>query len=70
MSFARFMAGPIGRGIRVVSGIILFIIGLSVGSIIGWLLAIVGVVAFLAGAFNVCLLAPLLKAPFSGKEVL
>jgi hypothetical protein len=70
MSFARFMAGPIGRGVRVVAGIVLFVLGLSVGSAVGWILAIVGVVAFLAGALNVCLLAPLLKAPFSGKEAL
>lgn len=70
MSFAHFMAGPIGRGVRVLAGIGLVVAGLFVGSAVGWLLAIVGVVAFLAGALNVCLLAPLLKAPFSGKEAL
>ncbi len=70
MSFARFMAGPIGRGVRVAAGIVLLIVGLVVGSAAGWVLAIVGVVAFLAGALNVCLLAPLLKAPFSGKAAL
>lgn len=70
MAFARFMAGPIGRGARVVVGVVLFIIGLSIGSVGGWILAIVGVVAFLAGALNVCLIAPLLKAPFSGKAAL
>ena len=70
MAFARFMAGPIGRGARVVVGVVLFIIGLSIGSVGGWILAIVGVVAFLPGALNVCLIAPLLKAPFSGKAAL
>lgn len=70
MSFARFMAGPIGRGARVIAGIVLFIIGLSIGSVGGWILAILGVVVFLAGALNLCLFAPLFKAPFSGKAVL
>jgi hypothetical protein len=70
MSFARFMAGTIGRGARIVVGIVLFIVGLSVGSVGGWVLAIVGVVAFLAGALNVCLIAPLLKAPFKGQDAL
>lgn len=70
MSFAQFMAGPVGRGVRVLAGIVLVIAGLAVGSAVGWVLAIVGVVAFLAGALNFCLLAPVLKAPFRGKEAL
>jgi hypothetical protein len=36
----------------------------------GVILAIVGAVVFLAGALNFCLIAPLLKAPFSGKASL
>lgn len=48
MSFARFMAGPIGRGVRVA----------------------VGLAPLLAGALNLCFIAPLLKAPFSGKAAL
>jgi hypothetical protein len=45
MSFARFMAGPIGRGVRVVAGIALIVIGIVVGSVGGVILAVVGAVA-------------------------
>lgn len=69
MSLARFMASPVGRGIRVVAGIALIIAGLAIGSTVGYVLAVVGVVPLLAGALNVCVLAPLLKAPFSGKAL-
>jgi len=70
MSFARFMASPAGRGIRVAAGVALIIAGLAIGSAGGYVLAIVGVLPLLAGALNVCVLAPILKAPFSGKAVL
>ena len=70
MSFARFMAGPVGRGARVVIGLALIAWGISLGSTGGVILVIVGVVVFLAGALNFCLLAPILKAPFSGKASL
>jgi hypothetical protein len=63
------MASPVGRGIRVVAGIALIIAGLAIGSTGGYVLAVVGVVPLLAGALNVCVLAPLLKAPFSGKAL-
>ena len=67
MSLARFMASPVGRGIRVAVGIALIIAGLVIGSAGGYVLAAVGLVPLLAGALNVCVIAPLLKAPFSGK---
>lgn len=71
MSFAKFMANPIGRWIRVVTGVAIAAVGiyLSAGA---WtaLLVVVGAVVFLAGALNVCLFAPLLGVPFSGKQVL
>lgn len=70
MSFARFMAGPIGRGVRVAAGLVMIIAGIAMGSAGGWILAAVGVLPLLAGALNICVLAPLLKAPFSGSEVL
>jgi Inner membrane protein YgaP-like, transmembrane domain len=66
MSFARIMASPIGRGARILVGVVLIIVGVSMGSAVGYVLAAVGVVPLVAGAFNVCLIAPLLKAPFRG----
>ena len=70
MSFARFMASPTGRGIRVVAGLVMIVAGLVIGSAGGYVLAIVGVLPLLAGALNVCVIAPVLKAPFSGKAAL
>ena len=70
MSFARFMANPAGRGIRVAAGLALMIAGLVIGSAGGFVLAVVGLVPLLAGALNVCLVAPILKAPFSGRATL
>ncbi|HAN36330.1 MAG: DUF2892 domain-containing protein [Actinobacteria bacterium] len=70
MSFARFMAGPVGRGVRVAAGLAMIIAGIAIGSTGGWILAVVGVLPLLAGALNVCALAPILKAPFSGKAAL
>jgi hypothetical protein len=57
MSFARFMAGPIGRGVRVAVGLAMIRVA-------------VGLAPLLAGALNLCFIAPLLKAPFSGKAAL
>ena len=70
MAFARFMAGPIGRGIRVVAGLVIIVAGLVIGSAGGYLLAAVGLVPLMAGLLNVCFFAPVLKAPFSGKACL
>lgn len=70
MTFVKFMAGPVGRGVRVVAGVALIVVGLVMGSASGYVLAAVGVVALSAGALNFCLVAPLLKAPFTGRAVL
>ena len=67
MSFARFMAGPVGRGARIVAGLVLIVAGLATGN---WILAVVGLAPLAMGAMNVCILGPLLKAPFSGRAVL
>jgi hypothetical protein len=69
MSFARFMAGSLGRGLRVVIGLALIVWGSTLGSTAGMLLAILGAVILLAGAFNFCLIAPMIGAPFSGKAI-
>ena len=68
MSFARFMAGPIGRGVRVVAGVGIIVLGLGLGGAGGYLVAALGLVPLLAGAFNVCVIAPVLRAPFRGTE--
>ena len=70
MSFARFMASPLGRGIRVVAGLAMIVAGLVIGSAGGYVLAAVGVLPVMTGLLNVCVIAPMLQAPFSGKASL
>lgn len=69
MQFAQFMATPVGRIGRIVAGIALIIIGLIIGGAAGWIVAIVGLVPLGAGALDVCIFAPILKAPFRGRDV-
>lgn len=68
MGFVQFMASAPGRLVRLVAGVLFVVVGLVAGG--GWYaLAVVGLVPLLAAAFDVCLLAPLLRQPFRGKDV-
>ena len=68
MEFVRFMSSAAGRVTRIVAGLVLIIIGALIGGA-GWVVAVVGLVPFVAGAVDVCVLAPLFKQPLSGKAV-
>ena len=68
MAFAKIMATLTGRGVRIVAGIALILAGLfAVGGTAGIVLAVVGLAPLFAGLFNVCLIAPVLGAPFNGR---
>lgn len=76
MAFARFMSTPFGRGARIVAGIALVLLGIvlalsgDVGAVIGGVaLVLVGGVFFYAGAANVCFIAPIIRAPFHGRDL-
>ena len=69
MGFAKFMAAPLGRVIRIVAGLALIAVGLYVGGTWGVVVGAVGAVPLLAGVFNVCVFAPLFGAPFSGARL-
>ncbi len=70
MGFARFMASPAGRLIRVVAGIVLIVVGLLVvKGTVGIVLAVVGLLPLVAGVANLCLFAPLFGGPFLGSKV-
>jgi len=70
-AFACFMARPAGRLLRIVAGLALIAWGWTMrGTTMGTVLMIVGVVPILAGVLNVCLLAPIIGAPFSGRAAL
>lgn len=72
MQFVRFMVSGFGRGLRIVAGLAILGVGvylLTVGSIIaGAIMAVVGLVFFLAGAFDFCVLSPLFGYSLSGPK--
>lgn len=60
MSLFRFMASPVGRAFRVVLGLVTMATGmLFVTGSAGMVLIVVGLIPFFAGAFDVCLFAPI-----------
>ena len=69
MGFAKFMSSGLGRGVRIVVGLALIVIGLfSMGGTGGLILAVVGAVPLMAGVLDVCLFAPLFGGPLKGAE--
>ena len=71
MGFAKFMSSTLGRWIRIIAGAALLAIGLFlVHGTWGIVLAVVGVVPFLAGIFDVCVIGALfLRTPFRGADL-
>ena len=66
----QFLAGPAGRLVRVIAGVVLIVVGLAVvGGVGGWILAIVGLVPLVAGVFDWCFFAPLFGLPFLGPRL-
>jgi hypothetical protein len=66
----RFLASNAGRVTRVVAGLALILIGLFlVHGVVGWILAIVGLVPLGAGLVDVCVFAPLFGLPFVGSKL-
>lgn len=69
--FAVFMASTAGRLLRIVAGVALIAWGWSTHeTTTGVVLMAVGLVPLLAGAFNVCVIARIIGAPFAGKDAL
>ena len=66
MSLVKFMSSSAGRFTRALVGLVLFVVGVALGG--GWLtLSVIGLIPLLAGALNVCLLAPLMGQPLKGR---
>lgn len=66
MAVARFMATGLGRGVRIVAGLVLIGVGIDLGGVLGLVLGLVGLLFVAVGATNVCLIAPILRAPIKG----
>ena len=70
MGFARFMATGLGRGLRIVVGLGLIAYGLlAMHGTAGTVVAIVALVPLALGSLNLCVLGPLLGAPFRGADL-
>lgn len=66
----RFLASPTGRGVRIVAGAALILLGLwGIAGVAGWIVAIVGLVPLAAGLFDRCVFAPLFGLPFAGPRL-
>ncbi len=70
MAFARFMASPMGRGLRIVAGLLLMFWGFRQGTMTGTIVGVAGILPLAAGTFNWCVFAPLIGAPFKGSDAL
>ncbi len=68
--FVRFMQTPAGRIGRIVAGAAMIAAGLAgPGGALGYFLAGLGTVPLAAGLFDVCLMAPFFKVPWSGAKI-
>ena len=66
----RFLASSAGRLVRAVAGLMLIVVGIAVvGGVVGWILAIVGLMPLAAGVFDRCIFAPLFGLPFTGPRL-
>jgi hypothetical protein len=66
----RFLASSTGRVVRVVAGLLIIVIGVvAVQETLGWVLVVIGLVPLLAGAFDLCVFAPLFGLPFAGRKL-
>lgn len=70
MSTARFMASGAGRILRILIGLVLLYVGLTmVHGALGALIAIIALVPIGGGTLNFCVLGPVIGAPFWGKDL-
>jgi hypothetical protein len=67
MKLIKFFASTNGRWVRALAGAGLAVVGFLIPGLV-WL-GLVGLVVLSAGVFDFCLLAPLFKMSFSGKEI-
>lgn len=71
LAFAKWMAHPLGRLLRAGVGVGIMGAGLfAIGGTAGLVVAVAGTIPFVAGTANICILAPILRAPFRGEDAL
>ncbi len=67
MFIIQFLGSIAGRWTRAIAGLVLIALAIVLGGW-WWLLALVGAVFIATGAFDFCLLAPLLAKPLQGRK--
>lgn len=70
IKFAAWMAGPAGRIIRIVAGVVLVIVGVAVGGIAGTIVAVIGLVPVGLGMSNRCIISRAIGAPWKGQDAI
>ena len=69
MKFVKFMTSGMGRGARIVLGIVILSVGLLVvQGTLGLIMAVVALVPIAGGVFDYCLVGAALGYPFWGAE--
>ncbi len=68
-SFSKVMVSPLGRFVRAAAGVALIILGATMHSTAGWVLAIVGLLPLAAGVFDWCPLGRIFGSPFRGCDI-
>lgn len=69
MKFVKFMTSGMGRGARIVLGLIILSVGLLVvQGTLGLIMAVVALVPIAGGVFDYCLVGAALGYPFWGAE--
>ena len=69
MKLVQLLASPQGRLARGLLGLALLALGVRMSGMVGWAIAAIGLIPLLAGAADVCFLAPLFGLPIGGKEI-
>ena len=70
ISFAAWMAGPIGRLARIVIGAVLVVVGVLTGGVGGVIVGLIGLVPVGLGMSNRCIISKAIGAPWKGDEAI
>ncbi len=56
--------------LRIEAGLGIIATGLFlIGGVVGWIVLAIGLVPLAAGVFDFCILSPLFRGPFSGRQI-
>lgn len=68
MKFLSFMSTPVGRLLRVLMGVVIIAVGLSIGGGLGIGLAVFGILPPVTGILGICPINPLVGRPLRCDE--